>query len=200
MTTPGEPRVAAVLLAAGGSTRMGSPKQLIELDGSSLIRRSAEVASRARCERLFVVAGAHSEAIREELVGLQATVLVAENWREGLSQSIRCGVDAVDRAADPRFDAILLVLADQPKVTSAHLDGLIDLYPACTAAMVATQYADTLGVPAVFGRRHFEALRSLEGDRGAKELLLAAPATGRVPFEPAALDIDTPDDLAGLSS
>jgi molybdenum cofactor cytidylyltransferase len=195
MVSSRAPIVAAVLLAAGGSTRMGEPKQLIRLEGRSLVRRASEVALQSRCDALFVVAGAQSDAIRSELSDLRAAVVIAENWHEGLSRSIRRGVDAVSRSANPTFDALLLLLADQPKITSAHLDALIDGYPTNEAAMVATQYADTLGVPAVFGRRHFTALRALEGDRGGKTLLLANPATGRVPFEPAAVDIDTRGDL-----
>jgi len=195
MISSSAPNVAAVLLAAGGSTRMGEPKQLIRLGGRSLVRRASEVALRSRCEALFVVAGAESGVIRSELGDLRATVVIARNWHEGLSRSIRCGVDAVSRSADPSFDALLLLLADQPEVTCAHLNALLDAYRTNEAAMVATQYAGTLGVPAVFGRRHFTALGALPGDRGAKTLLFADPATGRVPFEPAALDIDTRGDL-----
>lgn len=195
MTFPGAPSVAAVLLAAGASTRMGEPKQLIELAGRSLVLRASQVALQSQCSTLFVVVGAQRDAIRSELADLPAVVLVAEDWRQGLSRSIRCGVDAVSRSADPAFDATLLLLADQPEVTSAHLDALIDVYPTNEAAMVGTRYAGTLGVPAVFGRRHFTALLALDGDRGAKTLLLANPATGRVPFAQAAFDIDTPGDL-----
>ncbi len=196
MTSSGAPSVAAVLLAAGGSTRMGEPKQLIRLRGRSLVRHAAEVALQSRCEGLFVVAGAHCDAIRSELADLPAVVLFGDNWREGLSRSIRCGVDAVSQSANPAFDAILLLLVDQSEITSAHLDALIDVYQKNAAAMVATQYAGTLGVPAIFGRRHFTALQALEGDRGAQMLLLADPAAGRVPFAKAARDIDTPDDLS----
>jgi molybdenum cofactor cytidylyltransferase len=192
---PDAPRVAAVLLAAGGSERMGEPKQLIELEGRSLVRRASEVALRSRCEALFVVTGAYGDAIGSELAGLGAVVVVAQQWRRGLSHSIRCGIDAVNRSPYPAFDAALLLLADQFEITPAHLDALLDVFPTNEASMVATQYAGTIGVPAVFGRRHFAALEALEGDRGAKMLLLAEPSVGCVPFAKAAFDIDTPDDL-----
>lgn len=195
MTFSSTPKVAAVLLAAGGSTRMGEPKQLIRWGETSLVRRASEVALQSRCEALFVVAGAQFDAIRSELGDLRAVVVIAADWYEGLSRSIRCGVDAVSRSPDPAFDALLLLLADQPEITPTHLDALIDGFQTNEAAMVATQYAGTLGVPAVFGRRHFTALRALEGDRGAKPLLLANPATGRVPFALAAIDVDTRGDL-----
>ncbi|MFP8878899.1 MAG: nucleotidyltransferase family protein [Myxococcota bacterium] len=195
MTLSGAPTVAAVLLAAGGSTRMGEPKQLIQVGGRSLVQHASDVALRSQCAALFVVAGAACDAIRSELADLPAVVVVAEDWREGLSRSIRCGVDAVSRSADPAFDAVLLLLADQPEITPAHLDAVMDLYRTNASAMVATLYAGSVGAPAVFGRRHFAALHALEGDRGAKTLLLGEPAAGRVPFAKAALDIDTPGDL-----
>jgi molybdenum cofactor cytidylyltransferase len=195
MKLPGAPIVAAVLLAAGGSTRMGIAKQLIEVRGRSLVRQAAEVALQSRCEALFVVAGAECDAIRVELAELRAEVLFAENWRAGMSRSIRCGLEAVTQSASPAFDATMLLLVDQPEITPAHLDTLIDTYRTNPTAMVATEYAGTLGVPAVFGRQHFAALRTLAGDRGAKSLLLSEPAAGRVPFARAAFDIDTPDDL-----
>ncbi len=129
MTSPGSPprdgsrdsKVAAVLLAAGGSTRMGEPKQLIALRGRSLVKHASEIALQSRCSALFVIAGQHLDAIRSELAELPATIRFAADWHAGMSHSIRCGVDAVSRATDPTFDAVLLLLADQPDITPDNL-------------------------------------------------------------------------------
>jgi len=174
---------------------MGEPKQLMKWGGRSLVRRASEVALQSRCDALYVVAGDRIDAIRSELSDLDAVIEFAADWQHGISRSIRCGVDAVSRSTHPVFGAVLLLLADQPRITPEHLDRLIDSARNSDASLAATHYAGTLGVPAVFGRRHFPALCALEGDRGAQSLLLAEPTTQRIPFPDAAFDIDTPDDL-----
>jgi molybdenum cofactor cytidylyltransferase len=197
-------RVAAVVLAAGGSHRMGSPKQLLQLDGESLVRRAVRTALASRCDRVYVVVGAHASAVTRELRDLPSEVIENPGWEEGLASSIRCGVTALE-AAQPLADAALLTLADQPRVTPVVLDRLIDLFERErerepeSRDLVACEYADTIGVPALFGRRYFDALRSLTGDRGARAVLSAEREhVARVAFAPAAIDVDTPADHAAL--
>ncbi len=197
-------RVAAVVLAAGGSLRMGSPKQLLQLDGESLVRRAVRTALASRCERVYVVVGAHAKAVTRELRDLPSDVIENPGWEDGLASSIRCGVTALE-AAQPLADAALLTLADQPRVTPVVLDRLIDLFErerereSESRDLVACEYADTIGVPALFGRRYFDALRSLTGDRGARAVLNAEREhVARVAFAPAAIDVDTPADHAAL--
>jgi molybdenum cofactor cytidylyltransferase len=187
-------RVAAVVLAAGGSTRMGSPKQLLPVNGESLIRRAAKTALASRCAAAFVVVGAHASAVTRQLHGLGLVVVRNPRWRDGLGSSIGVGVGEV-AAAHPAFDAALITLVDQPAVTSALLDRLLRAAEAAPAGLVACEYAGTVGVPALFAACHFNALRALKGDRGGKALLSAhADAVVRIPFGPAAIDIDTPED------
>ncbi len=197
-------RVDAVVLAAGGSHRMGSPKQLLQLDGESLVRRAVRTALASRCERVYVVVGAHAKAVTRELRDLPSDVIENPGWEDGLASSIRCGVAALE-AAQPLADAALLTLADQPRVTPVVLDRLIDLFERErereleSRDLVACEYADTIGVPALFGRRYFDALRSLTGDRGARAVLSAEREhVARVAFAPAAIDVDTPADHAAL--
>jgi molybdenum cofactor cytidylyltransferase len=183
--------VAAIVLAAGASRRMGRPKALLEVGGRSLVRRAAEAARGSRAGSVVVVTGEEDEAIAGALEGAAAT-LHHPAAREGLGSSIACGVAEADARGAA---AVLVLLADQPAVTAELLDRLLDAYEA-GADPVACHYAGSPGPPALFARRHFGALKSLQGDRGAKELLESEPARCDVPFPEGALDVDTPEDLA----
>lgn len=187
-------RVAAIVLAAGGSTRMGAPKQLLRLAGESLVRRAVRTALASRCAAVFVVVGAHADAIAREIDDLSCTRVDNPNWHDGIGSSISAGVTAVN-ITQPPFDAVLITLTDQPYVTAALLDRLLAAGATAPVGLVACEYAGTTGVPALFARRHFDALRALTGDRGGKGLL-AAPgdAVVRIPFPDAAIDLDTRDD------
>ena len=124
--------VVALLLAAGGSRRMGHPKQLLLWQGASLVRRAAETALGSRCSELLVVLGSHAAEVSAELGGLPLRTCVNPDWAEGIASSLRTGVEALGEHAD----AVLVLLADQPKVDSALLDRLIvgpGAHPATTA-------------------------------------------------------------------
>ena len=186
-------RVAGIILAAGGSSRMGGPKQLARLDGQSLVRRTARSVLASRCAGAFVVLGAYASEVAADLRGVPVTLVQSPHWQEGLAHSIRAGIAAVD---DAGFDAALLALVDQPAVSAALLDRLIAALAGAPAGIVACEYAGTLGPPTLWARSHFGALRALSGDRGAKPLLLAHEAgVVRIPFPDGALDVDTPADL-----
>ena len=147
--------------------------------------------------------GAYEQAVVAELADLRIETISNPSWEEGIGSSIRCALDVI--ATRGGFDAVLLTLADQPLVTRQTLDALIDAFRAGEGDVVASRYAGSVGVPALFGRERFAALRGLSGDRGAKALLKAVGADlATVVFESAALDIDTPEDyeqlLSGLDS
>jgi len=173
---------------------MGSPKQLLPLDGESLIRRAAKAALASQCVAVFAVVGAHAAAVTHELAGLPLTIVRNPHWQYGLGSSIRVGIEAVSASAIP-FDAALVMLADQPAVSTALLDRLIESADTASAGLVACEYAGTVGSPALFARRHFDALRNLRGDRGGKVVLAAhADAVVRIPFPQGAIDLDTRED------
>jgi molybdenum cofactor cytidylyltransferase len=187
-------RVATVVLAAGGSSRMGSPKQLLRIDGITLVRRAAETALSSRCQRVYVVVGAAAEAVRRELSELSVEVIDNPDWEEGLAGSIRVGIEAA-QAGRPELDAAILATVDQPRIHAALLDRLIEVFAGGEQEIVACTYAETLGAPALFARRHFADLTRLSGDRGAKSLLRAREAeVARVPFPEGGIDLDTPED------
>ncbi len=185
------PPVVAVVLAAGGSLRLGRPKQLLRLAGQSLVRRAALAALGSRAERTVVVTGASAFAVELELAGLAVEIIHAHQWESGLAASLRAGVAAAG-ARGPA--SVLLLLADQPAVDAALLDRLIELH-AGGREIVACHYGGEPGVPAVFAPRFAPELLALQGDRGAKAILLhAGNALATIDFSEGALDVDTPED------
>ena len=186
-------RVAAVVLAAGGSARMGRAKQLLEIDGEPLVRRAVRAASASGCGAVFAVLGAAGQQVEAALEGTRAVCVHNSDWQEGLSRSVAAGVAAAEASG---ADAVLLMLADQPRVDGALLEELIARHPGTPAGVVACRYAGTRGAPALFGAAHFTDLKRLEGDRGAGALLAALDDVEVVDFEDAALDVDTPADYA----
>jgi molybdenum cofactor cytidylyltransferase len=199
------------VLAAGGSTRLGTPKQLIVYEGRTLLRRAVETALTAasttaagptRCGSVAVVLGAEAERMRAELVGLAALVVHNADWQEGLSTSLRAGLEALESQAtgDRPLDAVLITTCDQPHVTPATLRAVLAVYDAARPPVVACAYAGAVGVPALFDRALFTELRALRGDAGAKRVIEShRAALVMVPAPEAALDVDTALDARRLA-
>src|SRR5690349_1659589 len=167
------PSVALVLLAAGGSSRMGRPKQLLDYQGQPLLRHSVEQALGSVCRPVRVVLGADAEACRAAIADLPVEFVVNEGWAEGMGSSIRRGVAALLAASD-HPEAVVIALCDQPLITSAFLDAMVRLHVERRAPMVAASYDDRPGVPALFARSWFPRLAALDSQAGAKALLQAA--------------------------
>ena len=188
--------VAALILAAGGSTRFGEPKQLIDWEGESLIRRAVRAATEGGCSRAVVVVGAAGEAIALALRETSAELVFNPDWKLGLGTSIRSGVQHLFHSRELP-EAILLLACDQPSVDGGRVSSLISCWENSENAIVASRYAGTLGVPALFDRSCFTALLELPDDSGAKAILRARPGdVAELPFENGAFDIDTPADYA----
>jgi molybdenum cofactor cytidylyltransferase len=190
--------VGAIILAAGASNRIGRPKQLLEFRGESLIRRAAAAALHAECGHVVIVTGANAEAMRYALRGLNVQEVENPQWESGMASSIRIGTAAI-MAANPKTDAIVLMLCDQPFVTSEVIGKLINAHRETGCSIVASSYGDTFGVPALFEKSHYAELKTLEGDSGAKEIIQEHLARAQlVNFPEGAIDIDTPEDFARL--
>lgn len=184
-------RVALILLAAGGSTRLGSAKQLIDVDGEPLVRRATRQLVAINAGPVGVVIGARADAIRDALAGVDATIFDNPHWSAGIGTSIRAGVAW---AASIDATHALIALCDQPDIDAAHFAAL--LAARHDAAIVASRYAGHPGVPAVFARSVFDRLIALPDDRGAKAILNDPLSEIRqLAYEPAAIDLDTPEDL-----
>jgi molybdenum cofactor cytidylyltransferase len=191
--------VAAVVLAAGGSIRFGKPKQLAIFQGKPLVRRIVTAAKDAGCAPVVVVVGASAAQITPVLAGLPVSIIEHPNWSNGLGSSIAVGVMHATRIT-PDLDAAILLACDQPFVNAATLRRLVQLHLENGKPIVASAYAETLGIPALFDRSCFGDLLQLRGDTGAKGVILArrhdvAPFN----FPAAAIDIDTAPDYEKLN-
>lgn len=189
------PRPWVVLLAAGASRRFGSPKQLARVGGESLLRRMARTALACRPAGCVVVLGARAPRLRRELAGLDVRVVVNLRWRDGLSRSLAAGVAALP----PDARGALVVLADQAALGPADLEMLCACWRRTPRRILAACVDGTFCPPAIFPVSAFPALRRLRGDRGARDLL-RDPRRRAVGLQlpGAALDVDTPSDLAAV--
>lgn len=187
-----------VILAAGGSSRLGRPKQLIMLEGVSLLRRCALAAMDSGCRPIVAVLGAHADVLAAQLGGLSIDVVVNPHWKSGIGTSIRLGVSAV-AAAQPAPEAVALLLCDQPLVDGGMIAALVNGRIESGKAICAAAYSGTLGTPAVFGAGLFGELMRLDDDQGGKTVLMRHWGdVHSLSFPEAAIDIDTEEDVGRL--
>jgi len=195
MTMP----VAAIVLAAGASRRLGQPKQLVRHGGEFLLERAVRLAGEARAAPVIAVLGAEQERIRGVVEFGDAIVAVNSDWDLGMASSIQAGLRAVEEHG-PQVAGALIVACDQPRLTAELLQRLMEGFAAESGlAIVASAYAGKVGVPAVFPRAVFAALDGLSGDQGARALLREPPCKLiALPFPGGEIDIDVPGDLGQL--
>jgi molybdenum cofactor cytidylyltransferase len=188
-------RLGALILAAGGSSRMGEAKQLLEIGGKSLIARAVDAALDSGARPVAVVVGADSGRVLARVADRGIIAVHNPEWAAGLSSSIRTGLAAL-LAAEPSLDAVLIAPCDQPalspevilRLAAAHRSG---------GRTSAARYGGRNGAPAVFGRGSFGALSTLSGDEGARRLLNSDPSdVAAVELPELGADIDTPEDYA----
>ncbi len=184
----------AIVLAAGASTRLGQPKQLLLYRGEPLLRRAVRLALESGAEPVVAVVGSHARECGESVKGLPVHIALNPEHASGMGSSLRTGMAAL-LALSPEIRRALLLVADQPLLRPAHIAAL--LRAPAPAGIAAAAYDGRLGVPAVFGRQHYSALSAATGDHGARSLLRTLAATP-VPIPEAALDIDTPEDAQDL--
>lgn len=189
---------AVVLLAAGASSRLGRPKQLLVFQGQTLLRRAAETAVTAAAgAEVIVVTGARHEELLPELAGLPVRVVRCAGWERGMGASLKTGLAALESAAAPA--AVIVLLCDQPHVTPALLEQLAATHAATGQPIVASEYAGTRGVPVLFGAPVLPLLRQLPDSAGAAALLKHHPElVATVAFAAGAVDVDTEAQYAAL--
>lgn len=184
--------LAALLLAAGASRRFGGIKALAEVHGQPLLRHALTLAEAARPDSLQVVLGAQRQRIAAALPA-GVDVIAHAGWQGGLGSSIAAGI----RGLTGQPDGVLLLLVDQLALRAEAMQRLAASWRAAPAAVVCAEYDGLPGVPAILPRRLFAELAQLDGERGAKPLLLReADAAIRLPMPEAGIDIDSRADLA----
>jgi molybdenum cofactor cytidylyltransferase len=187
-------KTGVILLAAGSSSRLGRPKQLINYQGKTLIQHSIEAAKHSAADDLVVVLGCNSEQIQRGIESKEVPVLFHAHWEEGMSSSMQCGLQYLIETS--RVDQVLLMLCDQPYVSQELLDQLMFEKKASVKGIVACSYAGTVGVPALFDQFYFPELLALKGTEGAKKMILNHQAdTFLIDFPLGAIDLDTEEDV-----
>ena len=179
---------------------MGSPKQLLKVEGVPLLRRAVATAISANPAHVIAVVGANEELLRPILDGMEIEVAVNADWQTGMASSIRCGINQL-MAVAPDCDGVLVMLADQPLITGQSLNKILKAREEYGAGIVAARYKGGLGTPAFFPREYFESLLKLDGSGGAKKLLEGlGDRVLALDLPEAAEDIDTPEDYAAFIS
>ncbi len=188
--------IAAVVLAAGASRRYGEHKLLLPLQGKPLIRRTVEQLLASQVDEVVVVLGREAEAVRRALDELPARCVVNPDFQEGMSTSLRAGIEALGL----EVEAALIVLADQPSVGPAILDRLIESYQSTGKSIVVPSYQGERGNPVLFAASLFAEISQVQGDQGARALISReSERVAVVPFAfPAPRDVDTAEDYEAL--
>lgn len=191
--------VAAIILAAGGSRRLGQPKQLLLSNGETLLNRSIRLAFEAGASPVLAVLGAQFDVVLRSIKPTGAIPVHNDKWRQGMGGSIEVGMRALSVCA-PDASGVLLMGCDQPRLTADHLRALITaVAPHQGPAIAASLYAGVQAVPAVFPAEAFAALRALHGEKGARSIIeRAVVPVVAVEFDGGEVDIDAPEDLAQL--
>lgn len=189
---------AILLLAAGGSTRLGQPKQLLQYKEKSLLAHVADEAIASACGPVFVVLGASMDLLAAEIKGKEIRVIENSNWKEGMASSIRCGLEKIEEwGLHPEY--IMIVLCDQPYISAALIAALMKKQRETKLPVIASNYDGAVGTPALFHRSFFQRLKELKGDKGAQTLIKADPAKlAVVSFPGGGTDIDTKEDYEWL--
>ena len=186
--------IGIVILAAGASKRMGTPKQLLDLGGTTLLRRTVEVALATEFRPVVVVLGANKTQIAPQIIDLPVTIIENPKWEEGMSTSVKMGLVGL-YMTEKKLDAAMVLVCDQPHISVQLLTSMAKVQALTSKKIVACQYEDQLGVPVLFEREMFTELLDLQGDKGARFLLHKFPEqTARVRFDLGNIDLDTPQD------
>jgi molybdenum cofactor cytidylyltransferase len=189
--------IGCLILAAGSSSRLGRPKQLLIYNQKTLIENTISAVLAAEVSTIYVVLGSDIALIRDAIRNLPVKIIHHHKWQEGIGSSIRIGISYME--TENHFDAILIMLCDQPYISSEHLKDLIKEFFQKQKSIIATGYGNHVGVPALFHQKIFSFLKELTGDKGAKDIISKNSEDVFVKnFEQAAIDIDTPEDLSKL--
>ena len=191
---------AIVLLAAGSSTRMGKPKQLLRYNGETFLSHILNISIEQNAGKVIVVLGSNAELLEKELNGKKVFKVINNRWTEGMASSIQCGLNALDEL-EPSCDKVIFLACDQPFVSASLLNQLINMHGKTGKQIVASSYANTIGIPALFHKSLFRELKELKGDTGAKRIILnRKELVAEIPFPLGSIDVDTRADYEAMKT
>lgn len=187
-------KIDVLILAAGSASRMGEIKQLLPWQDTTLLGNAIQTAKNCNGRNTYVVLGAKANSIIETIEEVGCTYLINTNWKFGMGTSLSHGIKNIVKLKDPP-DAILVMVADQPYMNTSYLNTIIDLYITGNKKIVATEYENKLGVPAIFNSSLFSELQALDGDVGASKIIKAnlSDSIG-LKAGKKVIDLDTPTD------
>ncbi|MHC5744313.1 MAG: nucleotidyltransferase family protein [Nostoc sp.] len=192
--------IAIMILAAGASTRMGTPKQLLLYQGRSFLKYITEIAIASVCQPVVVILGANAEQIHPQIKQLPVKVVNNLDWACGMSTSIKNGIELLNNLPQ-KIEAVVITLCDQPFVSPQIINQLVDTYYSTKKPIIACEYGNTLGVPALFSQTFFSELATLKETSGAKKVINNnLNEVFSIPFPLGDIDIDTPKDYEQLLS
>ncbi|MDQ6901446.1 MAG: nucleotidyltransferase family protein [Bacteroidota bacterium] len=189
---------AIIILAAGKSSRLGTPKQIITFQGKTLLQHAVDEAVQTSIQPIVVVVGAHDDAVVKTLDESNIHIIKNLNWEDGISSSIRGGLEAL-LEINTSIDGVIIMVCDQPHVTHFLLESLLKEQQKSGQPIVASSYENILGTPVLFHKSFFKQLMRLAGDSGARKLIKEHPNTITfVSFPKGNIDIDTLEDYEKL--
>lgn len=190
--------ISIIVLAAGSSSRLGQSKQLILVDGKTLLEKSALAALNSGAEHVVVVLGAQATLHKKVIEHLPVGIIINEEWEKGMGNSLKAGLNYLVTKY-PETKTVIVMVCDQPFLTSEHLKKLIASFQKNPTEIVASSYNQTKGVPALFSRSMFSQLFLLEDTQGARKIIqLHQGSMQLVEFSKGEIDLDTPEDLSKL--
>jgi molybdenum cofactor cytidylyltransferase len=190
--------IGAVILAAGTSSRLGQPKQLLPFRGQPLLQHLLDQTRPLPFSSRVLVLGAYAKDICQAIEPGAWTTVINADWAAGMSGSLRLGVEE-SLKQNPATEHLLFLVSDQPFVSESFLRELIQKHIDSQSPITASEYGGSTGVPAVFSKTYFAELMALSGDQGARKLLKAhADAVQHISFEDGSFDVDTLEDVERL--
>jgi len=197
---PIHPIMPVLILAAGESKRLGQPKQLLDIQGDTLIERTIKEVSKTTCQPIIIVLGAYATPIQKAIQDYDITILHNAAWQEGMGSSLRLGMQFITQN-HPKATQVICLVSDQPFLTAAHLEALRSTALQSNASIITTGYNGKQGVPALFKKEVYKELLKVEGDKGARVVIRKdASRVVSIQNEQLGIDIDTMEDYRSLRS
>ena len=189
-----------VILAAGASTRLGKPKQLLQYRGRTLLGHAINEATNSNADAVVVIFGKDADLFKKEIDEKKIRVAINSSWEEGMASSVRLGLDTLLNDK-PYIDAVIFMVCDQPHISSSILNELIKTQQKTTKQIVTCNYGDSLGPPALFHKKYFKELMKLSGDAGARKIIQQnMNDVATILFPEGKIDIDTEEDYENLKN